>query len=386
MRLADFIEKNIALIVEEAKTFAKTLGEAGARLDDKALRDHIPDMLNTIIADLRTEQSDAVAQEKAEGDFAPDTSRKDSAAQIHACERADQGFDVIQLVSEYRVLRATVVRLWTPERVFDEEAVEDMNRFNEAVDQAVAESVGSFSNKVEQWRDVFLGILGHELRGPLSSILLAAEMMGTSEASGSPSKHLVRIVDSGNRMQVLLNDLLDFNRVSYGLGLIVDRALVDLAPACMSEIEIARTNWPGREFDFTSHGSCIGEFDASRVREVVGNLLTNAVKYGDRESAIAVHLDGRDDLVCITVKNSGPEIPEDKFEELFEPLRRGTAVNGSDGSLGLGLFIVKQVALAHGGSVAVSSSGGVTEFCVRLRRADMPPVATTDLLGAARGG
>lgn len=377
MRLADFIESNISAIVDEAEVFAKTLGEAGGRLGKGALRDHIPEMLRVIVADLRTVQTAEESKLKSEGAFGPASDAARTAAQTHAAVRAGQGFDVIQLVSEYRVLRATVLRLWRQAHGPVNDSADDVDRFNEAIDQAIAESVGAFSGQVEQWRNVFLGILGHELRGPLSAILMASDMLGSMEVDAPIKKNVARIIDGGERMRALLNDLLDFNRVSFGMGLLINRAPVDLAEACAREVDLVRANWPEHKIQFESNGETTGSFDVSRVREVIWNLTTNAAKYGDPAQPIHVVLEGAGHGVTIEVRNAGPAIPSTRLDELFEPLRRGTTGEGSDGSLGLGLFVVKQVAIAHGGAVAVRSNDGLTEFSVSLpRHAALRNVAT----------
>ena len=368
MRLADFIESNISGIVDEAEAFAQTLGMAGARLNSEALRDHFPAMLQVIIADLRTEQTEAQSKSKSEGKYAPASDGTRTAAQTHAIIRADQGFDVIQLISEYRVLRATILRLWRKGSQAGEDSAEEVDRFNEAVDQAIAESVGAFNTQVERWRNVFLGILGHELRGPLSAILLASDMLGNMEVDAPIARNVARIIDSGERMRSLLDDLLDFNRVSFGMGLLINRAPVDLAKACASEVELVRTNWPEHHIECASSGETTGSFDESRVREVIWNLATNAAKYGDPSQPIKVLLEGDEHGVKISVRNGGPGIPAALLDDIFEPLRRASTSAPADASLGLGLFIVRQVAIAHGGVVAVRSAEDFTEFSVTLPR------------------
>ena len=377
MRLADFIEDNISEIVDEAEIFAKTLGDAGGRLDSEALRDHIPDMLKVIVADLRTKQSDRESKLKSEGTYAPASDASRTAAQTHATVRAGQGFDVIQLVSEYRVLRATTLRLWKKAHEPDDESNNDTDRFNEAIDQSIAESVGTFAAQVEQWRNVFLGILGHELRGPLTAILMASEMLGGMEVDAPVKKNVARIINGGERMRSLLNDLLDFNRVSFGMGLLIKRAPVDLAEACANEIELVRASWPEHQIGFESIGKTAGSFDGSRVREVVWNLTTNAAKYGDPKQPITVLLEGHDQAVNISVRNGGAVIPGARLEELFEPLRRASTTEAVDGSLGLGLFVVRQVAIAHGGEVVVRSTEELTEFTVSLPRTSPPQAVAT---------
>jgi signal transduction histidine kinase len=188
------------------------------------------------------------------------------------------------------------------------------------------------------------------------------------ELDARVAKNVAHITGASERMRALLNDLLDFNRVSFGLGLLINRAHVDLAQACAEEVELLKVNWPNHQIKCQSSGPTEGLFDESRVREVVWNLVTNAAKYGDADQPINVHVEGVNDRVRLRVVNGGAAIPEAQVEELFEPLRRASNKDAVDGSLGLGLFVVKQVALAHGGNVEVHCTDGLTEFSVVLAR------------------
>lgn len=369
MRLADFIDANNSAIVDEAETFARSISEIAGRLDAAALRDHLPEILRVVAADMRTPETAAYKKLKSEGKFSPTNGSTRTAAQTHAGTRVIHGFDIVQMVSEYRALRASVLRLWTEANPLpDHHALEDVNRFNESIDQAVAESAGHFSQEVERCRNVFLGVLGHELRGPLTSILLASDILQNMEMDQPISKKVALIIEGGERMRSLLNDLLDFNRTSFGMGIHVTRAKVDLAQACEQELELIRTTLPGRVITFDVTGDATGAFDESRVREVVWNLVTNAAKYGDPTQPIHVRLTGKEDELELAVSNSGQDIPSTQLDELFEPLKRASATDDGVHNLGLGLFVVRQVAIAHGGRVDVHSKQGTTTFCVNLHR------------------
>lgn len=370
MRLADFIEHNISAIVDEAESYAKSVSANASRLDREALRDHMPDILKVVVTDMRTAQTEEHARFKAHGHYPPASDSARTAAQTHAGLRAKDGFDIMQMVSEYRALRASVLRLWAGiSQPADSNTLEDVNRFNESIDQAVAESVGFFAEEVERWRNVFLGVLGHELRGPLTAILMASEILHDMGMDQPISKNVARIVDGGQRMRSLLDDLLDFNRTSYGMGIRISRAPVDLAEACQNEIELIRVTLPEREITFATDGDVAGSFDESRVREVVWNLVANAAKYGDGVQPIHVQLKGGERDVELSVANGGQDIPPDGLAELFEPLKRASDKDEQAHSLGLGLFVVRQIAIAHGGEVDVESSDRTTKFSVSLHRA-----------------
>jgi signal transduction histidine kinase len=182
--------------------------------------------------------------------------------------RAKAGFDIIQMVSEYRALRASVLREWlrSPD-VRDETAIGDIVRFNEAVDQAVAESVSNFTAEAERWRNVFLAVLGHDLRGPLNAVLLTAEVLSTLGTDTRTSAVAERLMKSGKRMRELLDSLLDYSRSSLGQGIVISRQARDLATDCAEEIETLRESLPGRELRLSVAGDMSGLFDGSRVRE-----------------------------------------------------------------------------------------------------------------------
>jgi signal transduction histidine kinase len=142
----------------------------------------------------------------------------------------------------------------------------------------------------------------------------------------------------------------------------------DLATVCRDEIELLRAALPASTIEFAAAGVTQGSWDASRIKQMLSNLVINAAKYGDPSGIVRVSLRGDDVQVHLSVENTGPSIPKELMYSLFEPLRRhaGADSQGERESLGLGLFIVRQVALAHGGDVTVESGDGTTRFTVTL--------------------
>jgi signal transduction histidine kinase len=252
--------------------------------------------------------------------------------------------------------------------------MEDVARFNEAIDQAIAESVDYFTKEVDRWRAIFLGVLGHDLRGPLNAVLVTSQLISGLTLDTPASEHIQKLIRSGDRMRQLLDDLLDYNRTSLDVGIRVAPSPVDLTTVCQEEIELLRAALPELKIEFAAVGDTQGSWDPSRIKQVVSNLVVNAAKYGDRSGIVRVSLRGDEVQVHLSVDNTGPSIPNDVMKTLFEPLRRHAEADlrGERVSLGLGLFIVRQVALAHGGSVAVESADGRTRFTVTLpkRRPD----------------
>lgn len=370
VRLADFIEKNAEPILAASEAFAQTQLPAASYLDSAALRDHIPMVLTAVAKDLRSPQTAKEQLAKSLGHRGNSEGAPETAAQTHALLRAKAGFDIAQLIAEYRALRACTLRLWFDAGMAEgPEVVDDLIRFNEAIDQAVAESVSHFAAEVDRWRHVFLGVLGHDLRGPLNAILLTAEVLARMTAEAPLSSHTRRLIQSGKRMTALLDDLLDFSRASLGQGIGIARVPVDLAAACGEEVDLLRAALLHVEIEYDAAGDTSGNFDGSRVREALGNLVTNAARYGASGRPIKVALFGDASEVRLSVANSGMPIPSEDINDLFEPLRRGRHKDEASGAnLGLGLFIVREIARAHGGEIQVNSTAEATVFAMVLPR------------------
>jgi signal transduction histidine kinase len=367
--LADFIERHSETIIEHAIKFARTV-EVGTPLDDVALRDHLPEIVEAIVADLRTPQTSAEEIEKSEGRAPALIGHPRSAAGTHALHRAHSGYSISNLVSEYRALRASVLRLWAdaPERVA---VPEEITRFNEAIDEAIAESVSHYAVEVERWRSIFLGVLGHDLRSPLSAIVMTSELIARMAVDAPIASAAQRLIRSGERMRELLDKLLIYNRAEMGVGFEIEKVDVDLAQACREEIDMLQASMPGTRILFESPESLRGMFDAGRIREALANLVVNASKYGTRGGQIRVELRDEGNGAELAVSNAGNPIERETFDLMFEPLRRG-GVSGGEAerhSLGLGLFIVSQIAQAHAGSIRGESADGRTIFRLHLPKA-----------------
>jgi signal transduction histidine kinase len=331
---------------------------------EERLGDHIPKILDAIVLDLRQSQSRDEALAKSHGDAPLVEGAAETAAETHGRLRAKSGLNTTQLVAEYRALRASVLRLWADAHP-DQATIKDVVRFNEAIDQAIAESIALFSEEMEQLRNVFLGVLGHDLRGPLNAILLTSQLISKLAEDPKISAPLGTLIRSGRRMAALLDTLLEFNRSTLGSGMLVQRKQVDLAPECAAELEVLRAALPGAELVLQCHGALAGNFDASRVREALANLVSNATTYG-KAAPIAIDVTDQGEMVSLKVTNTGPEIPPADIPRLFEPLRRGAEAPAERTNLGLGLFIVEQIAHAHGGTVACQSQDGQTCFELKL--------------------
>ena len=373
MRLADFIRHNMHAIIVEWEAFAATLLPAAADMTSLALRDHAQQILEAVAKDLATLQTREEQSEKAKGRAPKLSGAPETAAQTHAVLRAQSGFDIGQLVAEYRALRASVLRLWLDANLLDQSAVEEIIRFNEAIDQAVAESVGHFQIQVERYRNLLLGMLGHDMRSPLNTILTTASYLSALNAGEQVSGAAARLIRSGGSMQALLDDLVDFNRTRLGLGLQVEPTEIDLAAVVADELDQLRGAHPNQRIELDATGDNRGQWDGSRLQQLLRNLVSNALQYGAPNTPVRVALCGDEAGVRLEVANIGPAIEPPAVSEIFDPLKRGAAQGDRQdarGGLGLGLFIVDEIVKAHGGEVKVRSAAGETTFAVHLPRRD----------------
>ncbi|NGM54854.1 sensor histidine kinase [Stenotrophomonas pavanii] len=367
MRLADFIEQNAREILEDAVAFAETQAPDTVEFSAKQLRNHLPQILQAVIDDLRSPQTDSQQLAKSHG-LAPLKPGPESAASYHGRTRAVAGFGLNQMVAEYRALRASVLRRWASDQQLVTSSIDDILRFNEAIDQAVAESLAQFSAEVESWRQIFLAALGHDLRGPLAAIIFSADTLASGLQDPALAKQAERIINGSMRMNKLLDDLLVYSRSKLGDGMAIHPVDCDLAQSLGEEVELLRAALPQVSLDYEAHGDARGCFDASSLREAIHNLATNAAKYGEPGTDVRISVEGLADQILITVSNTGAELSDEAFNSLFDPLRRGShnASQGEHASLGLGLFLVREICHAHRGTVHGRWRDGRTSFVITL--------------------
>lgn len=370
MRLADFILRDIEGILAQWEAFAATLLPAAANMRSLALRDHAQQILEAVAKDLSTSQTREAQIAKSTGQATEPAGAPETAAQTHALLRARSGFDVNQLAAEYRALRASVLRLWMDECQPGAPHPDDIIRFNEAIDQAVAESVGFFGAQVDQARNLLLGMLGHDMRSPLQTIQMTASFLAALNAGEKVSGAASRLIRSGARMQALLDDMLDFNRTRLGLGVNIAPSEGDLAKQLADELDLVRAVHPDRQLDLDVVGDCRGVWDGRRLQRLLGNLILNAIKYGAPDAPVRVTLTCEEAEVRLEVKNSGAAIERSTLDRIFDPLQRGPnhQDRNADSSLGLGLYIAREIARAHGGGIEARSDETETVFAVRLPR------------------
>jgi len=374
--LSRFIRKNTERILAEWETFARSL-PGGDAMDVAALRDHAKDMLFVIAADLEEPQTDRAQDEKARGERDAGESRDTTAAQQHGRGRAASGFTVGQMVAEFRALRASVTRLWLAEHADVARAevaraeLADLIRFDEAIDQAIAESVSRFSESVAATQERYLAILSHDLRTPLGAIIMSTQFMLDAGGLEEPNRTLVaRASSSARRMNQMVLDLVEFTHTRLDDTIPVIRTEVDARRLVHDVVVEIGASYPDSVVQVETSGDLSGAWDGDRLTQALTNLVGNAVQHGAPGRPIRVSARGTPDEVTLAVHNEGPSIPAEEQAAIFQAgLRAGAPTTGDRRHQGLGLYIVDRIVAAHGGTVSVQSSAADgTTFTIGLAR------------------
>lgn len=225
-------------------------------------------------------------------------------------------------------------------------------------------------SRTVRFSEMFVGMLGHDLRNPLSAITTAASLLKKRADSEKVAKPASRILNSAGRMGRMIDQVLDFTRIRLGKGIPVQRRELDLLEICRMAVDELDASASTRPVELRWAGACMGQWDSDRLAQMISNLVGNALTHGRAPDPVSVHVDGMDpDFVVLEVHNAGV-VPSGILPTLFEPF--GTNPNGRterSHGLGLGLFIGQQIVQAHEGTIEVTSSEEAgTRFVVRLPR------------------
>jgi signal transduction histidine kinase len=376
MRLADFILANTNAILAEWDVFAREIWPE-AEASQRSLRDHAEEILRAAARDMQEPQTRAAQHDKAQGQgqAGKESDILDDASLVHARSRVDSGFSLPALVAEYRALRASVVRLWgLSGHAPDQRDLVDLTRFNETIDQSLAEAVRGYTLQVDRARRMFHAILAHDLRTPLNAIVVSAECLTEAPANDPDIRTTAQqIAQSAHAMARMLGDFLDFAQTQLGKNMPIAPVRVDLGQLCTEVVAETKAAHPQWEIHFDQEGDTVGHWDPARLRQVVSNLLGNAVQHGTTDTPINVILREEPAGVLLTVANIGAPIPPELLPRIFQPMVRGLSAESRAtqrlGSMGLGLYIAREVITAHAGAIDVtSSSAGLTTFSLRLPR------------------
>jgi signal transduction histidine kinase len=370
---AQFIVQHIDAVVDEFEAFARTTGPSAEHLSSSELRDHARIVLEAVAADMSTPQSASVQHDKAQGHANPAFSRVRETACKHARHRFEQEFTLPQMVSEYRALRACVIRRWSEQlQVVDADQLAELTRFGEAIDEGLTEAIAWYSRRLDDSRNLLIGAFAHDLRSPLGAIQMAAQwLLRTDRLQGGELRAVTRIASSSMRMAGYVSDLLDFAQTLLGSGLPVTcDEPVYLASFCEDVIEEVRAAHPEATVVVKVLGTPEGLWDTARLSQLLSNLVTNAIIHGEADRPVTVTVAQADERAIIAIHNEGPPIASEDLPMLFQPpldRRPGKPRHHGSSGLGLGLYIAREITLAHGGTLDVASDAeSGTTFTVRL--------------------
>lgn len=368
-------------ILGEWESFARSLSIPGTALPVEELQDHARQMLQAIAVDMETVESDQQKKAKSIAEVSR-VSGGESAAATHGSLRQISGFTLPQVTAEFRTMRASVLRLWMNQSTRASKAnTEEILRFNEAIDQALQESAIRYSDQSNRTRDTFLAVLGHDLRSPLATMTMAGAFLVRPTIDQANTLQIgARIARSAATMTTMVNDLLEYARTQLGGTIPIRPALADIVEICRSAVDDASAAHPDCVFQLEAAGECIGDYDSARLAQVFSNLLNNAAQYKGEKHPVTISASGNVDATIVQVKNYGPEIPQALLAAIFDPLVQLSVVSEQKGpsstSMGLGLFIAREITTSHGGTIEVESSAeSGTIFTVRLPRAAINAVA-----------
>jgi signal transduction histidine kinase len=215
-------------------------------------------------------------------------------------------------------------------------------------------------------RERLLGIVSHDLRNPLNAITMSAAALLKRDGEGDAARPVHRIVSSARRMERLIRQLLDFAAARHGAGIPVQPAPADLAEIARSSLDELEAARPDRPLALEVEGDTSGTWDPDLLGEALSNLVGNALQHGS--GTVTVRVRGAGPEVAVEVHNEGPPIPPEVLPHLFDPFRRGRSDASPSRSVGLGLFITREIVRAHRGTIHVRSSRGGTTVSVRLPR------------------
>lgn len=371
MRFSAFIRENIEQIIAEWEAFARTLLPAAKTMSTLALRNHCRGILLVIANDMETGQTPGERSVKSK-QLMPAGGAVETAAAAHGALRQIAGFDLLQLVGEFRALRASVLALWRRRTAVDnaDAALEEVARFNEGIDQALAESIERYSTDISS----FLAVVGHDLRSPLWVIQGSSEILASPGLDDSKrSEAMTRVRRSIQSMGRLISDLLEYAGTQLGHGISLRRSPCDLGPICTDAVDAIQSIYPERKFALSLSGDLQVHADAPKMEQVLLNLLNNAVQHGDSEAPVSLKVSGRQDEVVLEVANPGPPIPIAALHTILDPkvlvpTARSEPHDHPYTGLGMGLFIVREIVNGHDGTITVASAEE-TVFKVTLPRA-----------------
>jgi len=283
-----------------------------------------------------------------------DRTESNHAFDIPATETARLYEDARRVTNDLREANEHMVRATIQAQELTEKVEAELARSEERERQLRA--AGEF-------REMFISVLGHDLRNPLGTIALNADVVLQCRIDDVARSSTSRIIATTQRMGRMIFQLLDFARARLGGGFPLDPKPTNLRNVCQT---VAEEFGKGIRLDL--EGDLTGIWDADRVVEALSNIAGNAVEHARKGTEVVVRARSEGAEVVVEIINRGDPIPPDLLPVIFEPFRRGEGESSATGNLGLGLYIAKQIVLTSGGTLDARSAGGMTSFTMRLPR------------------
>jgi signal transduction histidine kinase len=282
----------------------------------------------------------------------------------HAISRQRAGIPIDVLLAEYSTLRRVIIDA-VGRHIAPAEVAAVIASLNAGMDVAMNDAVRRYVLARDEVRERFVAMLGHDLRDPLAVVQMSAAVLAVRPLP-EPDLAVVRqIKTASDRMERMITDVLDFARGRLSGGIPVKPELADMAEICRLAVEEA--NATGKlPIAIDTSGDLSGAFDRDRIRQALSNLLRNAQSYGGGQIEVRAWESDDRKKIFTTVTNHGPMIPPEQLVTLFDPFKRATDAHG--GGLGLGLYIVSEIARAHGAVCSAQSSAEATVFSIEWPR------------------
>ncbi len=369
-----FIVARLDTIVEEWQGVGRAQAPSLTRSETAELRDCLKGVLLAIAREM---ERDGTGVQRKRGATAGEPGTDAVPSIRHGRLRQQCGIGMRQLVEEFSSLRTTVLARWyfSGARKDSAAVLHQSLRFNQAVDSALSESAEGFTQALTAARDAYLFTLAQDLRNPLSTIHVASAVLARPDFGPDTRRNSTRRVRAAlAQMDGLISDLLEYTRRRAAPGIPVDPSSCDLKHVCEAAIAAVGATRTARAVQLATSGDLVLRADAPRIQQALSNLLHNAIEHGDAQSVIKLDARADDAGVSLSVWNAGDAIPDASLEAIFEPGVRvpGGASAASDRlptSLGLGLFIAREIAVAHGGNISATSSAAAgTRFTIWLPR------------------
>ena len=282
----------------------------------------------------------------------------------HAMSRQRAGVPIEIVLAEYSALRRVITDA-VLRHIPADELPATLASLNQGMDAAMNDAVQRYVGARDEVRDRFVAMLGHDLRDPLGVVMMSASVLGARPLKDPDQSAVRHMKAAAERMERMITDVLDFARGKLSGGIPLNPALADMAEICRLAVEEANAS-ANLSIKLETSGDLRGAFDSDRIRQALSNLLRNAQSYGGGDVEVRAWESDDRKVVFTTVTNHGPMIPAAQIPTLFDPFKRATDPRAR--GLGLGLYIVREIANAHGAQCTVQSSPDATVFSIEWPR------------------